>query len=253
MSSASLSETPRRAVVIFDQPASPHVVGELIADVTGMSATDALIHARYAPGVLPDRLDAAHAELLVQRLEAIGLAAAAIDPADLLDFHAAHTVHHARLLDAGLEIVTDRGAADGLIPWEKISVISTGQVPLESELRYDWNDEHLFGAARRSHHEAHRGALPPVMELWLVDHGNKPVRIDQTRMNYEDLGDDKTDSSTENFRVFLKRLTQRAPRAYLTPATCAYLDHGSALKYMFASRDELQRVTQLHALNARRS
>ena len=253
MSSMSPAEAPRRAVVIYGESKSPHAVAEVIAQVTGSSTTDALIHARYAPGVLPDRLDVAQAELLVQKLAAIGLAADAVDPGELLDFHAAHTVHHARLLDAGLEVVTERGVAEGLISWDKITVISAGQVPLETGQRIAWNDEHLFAAAPRSHHEAHRGALPPTMELWLVDHGIKPIRIDQTRMNYATLGAAKTDSSTENFRLFLKTLTQHAPQAHLTPATCAYLDHGSALHYSFTSPEQLQRVTQLQTLIARRT
>ncbi len=253
MASPTALDESRRAVVVFDHAETPHVLAEQIAAVTGMSATDALIHARYAPGVLPDRLDAALAEQLVEKFAAIGVSAAVVAPGDLLDFHSAHTVHHARLLDAGLEIVTEHGVADGRIPWEQFAVISAGQVPLETGQRYDWNDEHLFATARRSHHDAHRGALPPTMELWLVDHGNKPIRIDQARMNYETLGDAKTDSSAENFRRFLKRLTLSAPEAHWTPATCAYLDHGSAFLYSFPSSEQLQRVTQLQALIARRT
>jgi hypothetical protein len=252
METAPTADAPRKAVAIFGEPTSPHAVAELLADVAGLSPTDALIHARYAPGVLPDRLEPSQADLLVQRLVGIGLSAETIDPASLLDFHAPHIVHHARILDAGLELFTERGAADGLIPWDRLLVISAGQVPLESTQRFDWNDEHLFATARRSHHEAHRGALPPTMELWLVDNGPKPIRIDQTRMNYETLGNDKTDSSAQNFRLFLERLTARASRAHVTPATRAFLDHGSLLKYSFASTEELQHATQLQALIARR-
>jgi hypothetical protein len=252
MTAGSTADAPRKAVVVYGEPTSPHVIAELLADVGGLSPTDALIHARFAPGVLPDRLDPAQAELLAQRLAGVGLTAEVIDPETLLDFRAPHVVHHARILDAGLELITERGTADGLIPWDRLRVISVGQVPLESTQRFDWNDEHLFATARRSHHEAHRGALPPTMELWLVDDGLCPIRIDQTRMNYETLGEAKTESSSENFRLFLQAVTTRAPRACLTPATRAYLDHGPLLKYAFDSSEELQRATQLHALMARR-
>lgn len=251
MSSLPVAANSQFAVVIFGQPASPHVVAELLVDVSKLAPTDALIHSRYAPGVLPDRLNRSVAERLVTMLQGIGLHAAAIDPARLLNFHAAHAVHHAEVLADGLQLITERGTGDGLVSWDRLSVISAGLIPLESTLQYDWNDEHLFATARRSHHEPHRTMLPPVMQLWLVLRSELvPIHIDQTRMNYETLGAAKTDSSTENFRTFLNRLLERVPHAHVTPATRAYLDHVSVLKYTFASSDELQRTTQLHALIA---
>lgn len=251
MSSLPVAANSQFAVVIFGQPASPHVVAELLVDVAKLAPTDALIHSRYAPGVLPDRLDRATAERLVNLLQGIGLHAEVIEPVQLLNFHAAHAVHHAEILVDGLQLITERGTADGLVSWDRVSVISTGLIPLESTLQYDWNDEHFFATARRSHHEPHRAMLPPVMQLWLVVRGEAaPIHIDQTRMNYETLGAAKTDSSTENFRIFLNRLVERAPHAHVTSSTRAYLDHASVLKYAFTSSDELQRTTQLHALIA---
>ena len=251
MSNAPAVDAPEKAVVVFGKPTDPYLVAELLMEVIGLSATDALIHARWAPGVLPDRLPAAKADLLAQRLAAAGLPAEAVEAASLIVFLGAHVVHHARILDAGLEVITERGTADGLIPWDRISLISAGQVPLETTQQYDWNDEHLFPTARRSHHMPHLAHLPPTMELWLIDTGRQPLRIDQTRMNYETLGDAKVDSSAENFRLFLERLVARAPAAHITPSTKTYLDRGSALKYTFVSTDALQHDTQLQALIAR--
>jgi hypothetical protein len=239
----------KKAIVIYDAPADSHAVADILTGVIGLSETDALIHARSAPGVLKDRLAAAQSELLIQRLTALGLSAEAIDPAELIDFHAPDIVHQARLEEQGLVFATDHGG--GLLPWEKIQVISVGQVPLETTSRLNPNDDQMFVAARRMRHKTHLAVLPPTMELWLVD-GQKPIRLDQTRMNYDVLGEAKTESSTENFRRFLTRLTESATRAHITPATRAYLEHGSALKYMFRSTDELQRVTQLQTLLARR-
>jgi hypothetical protein len=222
MPSSSSSPDAPFAIVIFGQPTSPHAVAELLADIVGEAPTDALIHSRFAPGVLPERLDRPTADRLVEKLAGIGLQAEAIDSARLLNFRGAHVVHHAEILDDGLNIITERGTANGTIPWSKFSVFSAGQIPLESSQRYDWNDEHLFATARRSHHEPHRATLPPVMQLWLVNGGETiPIRIDQTRMNYETLGTAKTDSSAENFRNFLLRLLQKAPGVHVTPATRA--------------------------------
>lgn len=254
MSTASSAESSRRALVVYDAVRDPHVLAELLVDVLGLMPTDALIHARHAPGVLPDRIEPALADQLIERLKANGVGAAAVDPTELIDFHHPHVVHHVHLLKEGIEILTERGTADGLVPWDRIAVISAGQVPLESAQRYDWNDEHLFATARRSHHEPHRAKLPPVMELWLID-GNdpRPFRIDQTRMNYETLGAGKVDSAAENFGVLLRRIVERAAQAYVTPSTRAYLDRASALKYTFTSTEELQHVTQWQALLAKRA
>lgn len=239
-----------KAIMIFDAPTDPHVVAAILTEVVGLSPTDALIHARSVPGVLPDHVGVAQAELLIQRLSAIGLSAAAIDPAELIDFHAPDLVHQARLEEQGLVFATDHGG--GLLPWNMLRVISAGQVPLETTTRLNPGDNQMFVAARRSRPEAHLTNLPPTMELWLI--GNqKPIRLDQTRMNYEALGEAKTESSTENFRRLLTRLTELATAAHVTPATKAYLEHGSALKYMFRSTDELQHVTQLETLLAGRT
>lgn len=239
----------QKAIVIYDAPGDPHVIAVILTEVIGLSPTDALIHARWAPGVLPDRLGSAQAESLVQRLSAIGLPAEAIDPSELIDFHAPEIVHQARLEEQGLVFATDHGG--GLLPWNKIYVVSAGQVPLETTTRLNPSENQMFVAARRSHPESHIAALPPTMELWLI-HGQKPLRLDQTRMNYDALGEAKTESSTENFHRLLTRLTELATGAYVTPATKFYLEHGSALKYMFQSSDELQHVTQLQTLLARR-
>lgn len=252
MTTSFPDDSAQRAIVILDQPESPQAVAKVLSDVLGLSATDALIHARLAPGVLSDRLAAEAAQRLADGLQAAGIRAAVVAPAELLDFRTPHVVHHAHLLEQGLEIVTDRGTADGLIPWNRIACISAGQVPLETAQRYDWNDEHVFSTARRSHHDPHVAKLPPVMELWLVDRDDpRPFRLDQTRMNYETLGAIKTDSSTENFRLFLTRLVELAPAATLSPATRTYLDRGSLLQYSFPSTNDLQRATQLLLLRNR--
>ena len=109
MSTTETSESPRQAVVIFDAPAAPFPIAEILAEVAGLQPTDALIHARAAPGVLPDRFSPEMADRLVQRFAAIGLSAAATDPAELVDFHFSDVVHRAVLRDEGLVFATDHG------------------------------------------------------------------------------------------------------------------------------------------------
>lgn len=243
------SDEQLKAIVIYDAPSDPHDIAEILTVVAGLSPTDALIHARSAPGVLPDRLSASQSELLIRRLATIGISADAIAPADLIDFRTPEIVHQARFEAEGLVFATDHGG--GLLPWQQIKVISAGQVPLETTTRLVQSDDPMFAAGRRTHPGAHRTALPPTMELWLIS-DQRPLRIDQTRLNYDALEETKTDSSTENFRRFLIRLKELATTANLTPATIAYLRNDSALKYMFRSTNELERVTQFETLLAQR-
>jgi hypothetical protein len=72
-------------------------------------------------------------------------------------------------------------------------------------------------------------------------------------MNYEYLGERKTDSATVNFRLFLDDLLRHTPHAYVTPSTRAFLAHGAERLYHFDSTEHLQRYTQFHCLAHQRA
>jgi hypothetical protein len=67
-------------------------------------------------------------------------------------------------------------------------------------------------------------------------------------MNYEYLGPEKNDSATHNFRLLLEELLRRAPRAYVTPATRSFVEHGPLSKWQFESSDDLREYTAFHLL-----
>jgi hypothetical protein len=72
-------------------------------------------------------------------------------------------------------------------------------------------------------------------------------------MNYEYLGERKTDSATVNFRLFLNDLLRNAPQAYVTPSTRAFLTHGAERLYHFDTTGHLQRYAQFHYLAHQRA
>lgn len=240
-------------VAVYEAPRDPHVVAQILVDELRLPPHDALIHARYAPGVLSERLDRTQAESLAARLIHNQCPSEALAVSALPDFRHATVSHHVRLSAAGLVLCDLRGDVERTIPWDDIALISAGLVPLESTVRTDLDDVHFFSTARHSHHMPTVARLPPVMEAWLLDDsGLRVLRLDQTRMNYETLGDRKSDSAADNFRILLERLIAASTSADCTPATMAWKSHASLFQYLFDSSNKLQRITMLHWLKRTR-
>jgi hypothetical protein len=213
-----------------------------------MHPTDAMIRAHAAPGILPDRLTQEEAAHWVAAIAELGLHAEAIPAVDVPEFSHADAVHHVRLLDEGLEIIEFHGQEEQVVPWAAIAVLSVGQVPQEVSRRYVMQITTLT-AARRTLPPPLDVPLPSGPELWVVcTDPLRAFRIDHKRLNYEFLGERKTDSATRNFRTFLEELARRAPQAYLTPATRVYLEHGALRHYQFDSPGELRRYTVFHVM-----
>jgi hypothetical protein len=242
-------------VVVFAAPDEPEDLGQILERSLGMHATDALVLARTAPGVLAIPLSRAQADEIASGIAAIGVQAAVITIDELPPFdHAVEVLHHVQCLDEGLRIIELHGREATLIPWSGIDLISAGQVPQESA-RHDISGQTAaVRAARRTGPSPMKTPLSPGPEVWiLLRSPARWLRIDHKRMNYEYLGDRKTDSATSNFRLFLDDLVARAREAYVTPATRAFLTHGSVADYSFTTVEDLQRATHLHLLIHRRA
>ncbi|HTI49994.1 MAG TPA: hypothetical protein VL475_03545, partial [Planctomycetaceae bacterium] len=153
-----------------------------------------------------------------------------------------------------LEIIElhDREAA--LVPWNDIDLVSVGQVPQDSARHYISGEGATVRSARRTGPSTMETPLSPGPEAWILCRNLvRWLRIDHKRMNYEYLGNRKTDSATANFRLFLDDIVARARQAYLTPSTRAFLEHGSVADYSFKTVEDLQRATELHLLIHRRA
>lgn len=236
-------------VVVFAVPGDPHELAQVLTEVLGMHATDAIIHARSAPGILPDRLSREQAERLAAAIQKIGVRAEVASSDEVPDFHHGEVVHHCKCTDAGLEIIETHGTVEACVPWNEIDLICVGVVPQEAARHYPTGEMSVLSAARRSPHAPLD--IPPSAgpELWFIRrHPFRAFRINHKRMNYESLGDRKTDSATVNFQSFLHDLLHHASRAYVTPSTRAFLEHGSERLFHFDSTDQLRRYTQFHLL-----
>jgi hypothetical protein len=253
MENAPGAETSFR-VAVFGAPDDPDALSRVLERVLGMHATDAHIHARGAPGIFADRLGREAAERLAAEIAATGLQAAALAESDIPSLEGATVVHHARCEGAGLSILDLHGQPEALVGWGDVDFVSLGQVPQETARHYIDADAMTIRAARRTGRGTVERPLSPGAEAWIVaERPFRVFRIDHKRMNYEYLGDRKSDSATANFRIFVDDLIAHAPQAYLTPATRMWLESGSVEDYSFDSTDALERYTVLHLLIHRRA
>jgi hypothetical protein len=116
-------------VVVFAAPEDPGVLRDLLVRRLNMHPTDAMVHARAVPGVLPDRLNQDAAEQLAAAVNEAGLHAEAVRQSEIPDFEHSEAVHHARCLEEGFEVVELHGDKESLVPWSRIELLSVGQVP----------------------------------------------------------------------------------------------------------------------------
>jgi hypothetical protein len=234
-------------VAVFGTIRDPHPLAEILCEVLHEQRTDAVIHAHHAPGVLQPVMSVAQAERVVSLLHGLGVQACAVAVADLPNFDDATIVHHARLTDAGVEIVDYRGDVAERIPWGNISLVALGDVPQDVRRHDIGSTRPLVSAAPVVMPSPLSVPMATGPELWWTT--TDPVRlyrVDHRQMNYEALGNRKTDSATTNFRLFAADFCTSAMNAWKTPAVRAYLDHHPAGQYTFSSSAELQREAMLH-------
>lgn len=242
-------DDPYAYVVIFAAPDEPHELADVLARVLGIHHTDAMIHSRIVPGILPDRLSREQADRLVAAVNELGLHAESITAAEVPEFGHGEAVHHVQCPADGLDIFGLRGGLDDCVPWDEIELVCVGVVPQETTKHYLTNEMATLSAARRTTHGPLEVTLPDGPELWFIRRNPfHAYRVDHKRMNYEYLGERKTDSATVNFRLFLDDLLRNAPHAYVTPSTRAFLTHGAERLYHFDTAGHLQRYAQFHYL-----
>jgi hypothetical protein len=241
-------------VVVFAAPDDPHELADVLTEILGIHHTDAMVHSRLVPGILPDRLSCEKSERLAAAINGMGLHAESVSADEIPDFGHGEPVHHVQCPEEGLDIFGLRGGLDDCVPWGEIELICVGVVPQETTKHYLTNEMTNLSAARRTTHGPLEVSLSDGPELWFIRR-NPPhaYRVDHKRMNYEYLGERKTDSATVNFRLFLDDLLRHVPHAYVTPSTRAFLGHGAERLYHFDSADHLQRYTQFHCLAHRRA
>jgi hypothetical protein len=234
-------------VVVVAVHENLHELGKVLTQVLGMHPTDAIILARSAPGILPDRLPRDQAERLAAAIRKIGISAEVAAADEIPEFEQGEIVHHCKVAESGLEIIESHGAVETCVPWDELELICVGVVPQEAARHYPTGEMSVLSAARRSPHAPLETSHSAGPQLWFIRRDPFwAFRIDHKRMNYEYLGERKTDSATVNFRLFLHDLLEHAPHAGVTPSTRAFLEHGAERQYRFDSTDQLRLYTQFH-------
>ncbi len=209
---------------------------------------DARIALHSLPGILPEWLTADQARRAAAAIRSLGIEAAAFPESKLPQLSPTNTVHRVDLTERGLEVVGATGKIVDRIEWDRISVISIADVPLDLVRRYV-ADRTSVWAAPHSKPLVTDEATQSGAEMWIIcanpDHA---LRIDHREMNYAGLGDAKGDSATVNFRRFAERLVRGARDAWLTPSAHAFLTRAPAERYRFNSQQAHVDATTLHTL-----
>jgi hypothetical protein len=233
-------------VAVFARMSDPHLLATMLCHVLHIKLLDAAIAARRTPGVLSLPMNVDRADTLVAALRNIGITAAAVEAADLPDLSQAEVVHHARLLDEGLEILDLHGNRAELLPWSRIGVVAIGSIPGEATSRYIELGRPSVVSAAPLPEVAHvRTTDHDTLEMWLMDRVSRAAyRLRHDRFNYECLGAAKTGSATTNFDRFAEGVMDRATSARRTPSTHAYCAQETA-KYQFACSEDLQQQALL--------
>ena len=241
-------------VAVFAAPDDPHELADALAEVLGIHPTDAMIHSRLAPGILPDRLSREQAERLAAAINEAGLHAESVSADEIPDFGHGEAVHHVQCPEEGLDIFGLRGGLDDCVPWNEIEFICVGVVPQETTKHYLTSEIATVYSARRTMPALVEVPVFVGPELWFIRRNpHHAYRVHHKRMNYEYLGERKTDSATVNFRLFLDDLLRHTPHAYVTPSTRAFLGHDAERLYHFDSTEHLQRYAQFHYLAHQRA
>jgi len=240
-------------LVVFDHPANPQAVRDLMCGVTGIHPTDAMHWvARRAPGIWPQPLAEGEVRELLDGLYDLGVPAEAWRIDTLPDLNPVRAIHDAACLPDGFRVKGLRGEPTHWVPWDKIELVSAGRIMLEDEFRdvvppgwaaaLSTGLNALIGRAPRSIRRARAMRIPhdPVGEAHIVRREPRLCfRISENQMNYASLGDRLRSSAAENFPLFLTELCDKATHAFITPATRSFLEHSEPSAYEFPSSQAL--------------
>lgn len=237
-------------LAVFSKPDDLHELAGVLAEELGLHPTDAMHEAHSVPSVLTPRLTSANADRIASAIELMGLRTEAISMDELRAFEDLRAAHHVACRLTGLEILDLVGLPTELIPWDDIEVLSVGEVPAEAS-HHPVTEKFTVISTARPLHDSVSNVPSHTPELWIICRQPERVyRLDAGKLNFESLGERKTNSKQVNLRLLLQDIVRHAPHAHLTPATHDFLEHSKLTP--FTSPEQLQNVTQLHLLIAHR-
>ncbi|GAC1301636.1 MAG: hypothetical protein NVSMB14_11320 [Isosphaeraceae bacterium] len=246
-------------LVVFDAPDDPKAARDLIARVTGLHPTEAMVWVARAPGVLPRPLSERETRALLDGLFDLGVPAEAWRADRLPKLGPPRNIKDADCLADGFRVKGLRGEPTHWVPWEKIEIVSAGRVPPENgekvippgglaALADGLSGMFRIRAMNRRDRSARKSA-DPVAEVVIVR--RDPLiafRAVADAMSYASLGERLRPSAVENFPLFLGDLCSRASWAHVTVPTLGILEGRIGEDLEFDSTQALLDYTTLRLL-----
>jgi hypothetical protein len=246
--------TPDYRLIIFEHRLDPHIFRDILADKLSLHLTDAMRLVSHAPGVIPFAVSRADGRRVGAKLASVGVSVGVWPVSELPDLSGPRIVHKLEFRPDGFETFGLRGEPYHWVPWELVELLSVGEFPHEGREHALTGPTWLspsVGAVRavvlgyrRSGTQARKQSESSMPELWIVR--RRPVqaiRVQQDRMNYECLADQREPSTRANFRRLIEAVIERSLQATTTPATRSYLAYDRPGEHFFSSAQDFMEYT----------
>lgn len=199
----------------------------VLQEVLGLNAIDAKTRLRHLPAVWPDEFSEDAAKEAAQRLQSLGVRAAAVPVTDVPDLRQARALHHVQCRGEGFVIMSIAGEPERTIGWPDLALLSVAEVAgLRQESVSNVPDgvfRHAPGIASVGVTNSERG-----LEIWLIAVSPfQAYRIDAELMNYEYLKDRLSPSTDANFAQLVSDIRRHATNLTLTSSAQAYLSEST--------------------------
>jgi hypothetical protein len=236
-------------LAVFGHMEEPDELRQILIESARVHPDDALTAARAVPGILPLRLSKDVARSVADEVSRRGIRTIWLPEKEIPRLDHAETIHHVGCQQQGLEVFDLHGARTRVVPWSDVSLLSVGYVPLKDGRRYSAESHVVVHAAPNPHGATVETSHRDGLVLWIVCENPRTLyRLVHNQLNYEYLGVRETTSATQNFSLFVADLFRLAPRAYLTSATRAFLNHGLRRHFEFHSAAEMRDYTAFQLL-----
>lgn len=239
-------------IVVFSVPDDPGPLAQALVTLPHMDMATARLQTHLLPGIIPHSCNQNTAVGVAEEIERCGGKATVVPAGDVPDLTHARPTHHVRPTDRTLEAIDTSDRLQSC-PWSAISVISVGILPSSAPPGFHSPSALSAGSSHRSWNSGVRIASKRRPEAYVVlSDGQPALNMASDEMNYEYLGERLGTSSSANFKLLIQDVISRAPAAWVTPSTLAFLEHTPVPRSDFRSHEEFRRYTEFQALLSHR-
>lgn len=236
-------------LVVYEHHLDPHIFRDILADELELHLTDAMRLVSHAPGVIPFAMSHPQARRVGEKLASVGVHVGVWPVGELPHLTGARVIHKLDLRPEGFESCGLRGEPLHWVPWEHVELVSVGEFPHDAREQSlsapTWVSPSIRAVRavvlgyRRSGTQTVKRVKASTPELWIVR--RRPVqaiRVQQDRMNYECLGEQRESNTRANFRRLIEEVMERCPNATRTPAVQSFLVYDRPGQHFFASAQQ---------------